>query len=177
MAGPVWCRRAVLILVIAPGLGRAAAPPPSASDIIEKLTPPKASELGGTSRGIRAAAPEPEAPPSIDLAIPFASGSATLEPAGDRIVATLGHALASPSLSGSHFKIEGHADTVGDASANLVLSQRRAATVVALLSSKYDVPAAMLQPVGVGSENLVVQTADQVDEPRNRVVRVINLGP
>ena len=175
MAWPVWLRRAVLILVLAPGLARAASPPPSTSDIIEKLTPPKAGDLGGPSRGIRAAAPE--APPSIDLAIPFATGSATLEPSGARIVATLGHALASPGLSGSHFKIEGHADTVGDAAGNLALSQRRAETVVALLSSKYDVPAARLQPVGVGSDNLVVQTGDQVDEPRNRVVRVINLGP
>ncbi len=175
MAGTVWLSRAVLALMLVPSLGWAATPPPSTADIIEKLTPPKPAELGGPSRGIRAAAPE--APPSIDLAIPFASGSATLEPAGTRIVATLGRALASSDLSGSHIKIEGHADTMGDATANQALSQRRAAAVVALLSGKYGVPAGMLNPVGVGSENLVVQTADQVDEPRNRVVRVINLGP
>ena len=175
MVGPVLHRRAVVTLLLAPSFAWAATSPPSTADIIEKLTPPKATELGGTSRGIRAAAPD--APPSIDLAIPFASGSATLAPAGYHIVASLGHALASPDLSGSHIKIEGHADTMGEAAANLALSQRRAAAVAALLSGQYNVPSAMLQPVGVGSQNLVVQTADQVDEPRNRVVRVINLGP
>jgi OOP family OmpA-OmpF porin len=175
MAGTVWLRRAVLSLTLLPGFAWAA--PPDAADIIEKLTPhrPSAADLNGPARGIRAVAPEAP-PPSIDLAIPFATGSATLEPSGSRIVASLGHALKSPDLSGSHFKIEGHADTMGAAAANLALSQRRAETVVALLSGKYGVPAAQLKAVGVGSQDLVVQTGDQVDEPRNRVVRVVNLG-
>ncbi len=180
MVGTVGLSRAVLILIVGagvPGLCLAAGAPPDTADIIEKLTQPKpsAADLTGPARGIRAVAPE--APPSIDLAIPFATGSATLEPEGSRIVASLGHALVSPDLAGSHFKIEGHADTMGVPAANLALSQRRAAAVAALLSRKYGVPAGQLKPVGVGSENLVVQTADQVDEPRNRVVRVVNLGP
>jgi len=182
MSGPVGLSRAVLTFILVSGLGassfaRAAGAPPDTADIIEKLTPPKLSpaDLNAPARGIRAVAPE--APPSIDLAIPFATGSATLEPSGIKIVASLGHALVSPDLAGSHFKIEGHADTMGAPAANLALSQRRAAAVAALLSGKYGVPAEQLKAVGVGSENLVVQTADQVDEPRNRVVRVINLGP
>jgi outer membrane protein OmpA-like peptidoglycan-associated protein len=174
MAGTVWLRRAALLLVLLPGLARAVGMSPDTADIIEKLTPPKPADLSGTARGIRAAAPE--APPSIDLAIPFATGSATLAPSGSSIVAALGHALVSPDLAGSHFRIEGHADTVGQPAANLALSQRRAKAVVALLSGKYRVPAGQLEAVGVGSGDLVVQTADQVDEPRNRVVRVVNLG-
>ncbi len=183
MRRTVWHRRAVLTLMLVPGCGWAAGAPPSTDDIIEQLTPPKPTDLGGPSRGIKAIRPDapPPAreapPPSIDLAIPFASGSATLLPSGSRIVAWLGRALTSPNLAGSHFKIEGHADTRGEAAANLALSQRRAASVAAILSGQYHVPAAMLTPVGVGSENLVVHTEDQVDEPRNRVVRIINLGP
>jgi outer membrane protein OmpA-like peptidoglycan-associated protein len=175
MAGAVALRRAVLSLVLLPALGWAGQP--DTADIIEKLTPPKpsAADLKGPARGIRAV--PPEAPPSIDLAIPFATGSATLEPSGNKIVATLGHALASPGLVDSHFKIEGHADTVGTPAANLALSQRRAEAVATLLSTKYGVPAGQLKAVGVGSRDLVVQTADQVDEPRNRVVRIVNLGP
>jgi OOP family OmpA-OmpF porin len=162
--------------MLAPSLCWAAGPPPSAADIIQQLTPPKAADLTAPLRGIRSVAPEAP-PPSIDLAIPFATGSAALKPAGDKIVAALGHALASPSLAGSHFRIEGHADTMGQPAANLALSQRRASTVATLLAQRFHVPAAMLSPVGVGSDKLVVETAAQVDEPRNRVVRVINLGP
>jgi outer membrane protein OmpA-like peptidoglycan-associated protein len=66
---------------------------------------------------------------------------------------------------------------MGQPAANLALSQRRASTVATLLAQRFHVPAAMLSPVGVGSDKLVVETAAQVDEPRNRVVRVINLGP
>jgi outer membrane protein OmpA-like peptidoglycan-associated protein len=184
---------AVLAFSLLPALGFAAGiGQPDTNEIIEKLTPPKASDLTATSRGIRAApsatpsdtphqsrepAAAPAEAPSIDLAIPFGTGSATLEPEGVKIVGALGHALASPALSDSKFRIEGHADTVGEASANLALSQRRASAVASILAKRYGIPADRLTAIGVGSENLVVQTGDQVAEPRNRVVRIVNLGP
>jgi outer membrane protein OmpA-like peptidoglycan-associated protein len=156
---------------------------PDADDIVRKLALPKpgAADLSASSRGIRVVTPgqtsrTPEAAPSIDLAIPFDSGSAAVAPKGAGIVAALGHALASPGLAGNHFRIEGHADTVGAASSNLALSQRRAESVVAALTGHYGIDAARLSAVGVGSDQLVVQTPDQTAEPRNRVVRVINLG-
>jgi outer membrane protein OmpA-like peptidoglycan-associated protein len=120
--------------------------------------------------------PPATAAPSIDLAIPFNSGAATVTPKGVGMVAALGRALASPDLSGDHFKIEGHADTMGAAAANLALSQRRAENVVATLTQRYGIAANRLSAVGVGSEQLVVPTPDQTAEPRNRVVRVVNLG-
>jgi outer membrane protein OmpA-like peptidoglycan-associated protein len=156
---------------------------PDTSDIIQKLALPKpdAADLSAPARGIRAVTPgqaarAPEPAPSIDLAIPFNSGAATVTPKGAGMVAALGHALASPDLAGNHFKIEGHADTVGIAAANLTLSQRRAESVVATLTQRYGIAADRLSAVGVGSDQLVVPTPDQTAEPRNRVVRVINLG-
>jgi outer membrane protein OmpA-like peptidoglycan-associated protein len=171
---------AALLICVA---GPAAFADPDSNDIIQKLALPKpnAADLAAPSRGIRAVTPgpAPRAPapaPSIDLAIPFNSGAATVAPKGAGIVAALGHALASPDLAGDHFKIEGHADTVGVAAANLALSQRRAESVVATLTERYGIAADRLSAVGVGSGQLVVPTPDQTAEPRNRVVRVINMG-
>jgi outer membrane protein OmpA-like peptidoglycan-associated protein len=173
------CGAALLICVAAP----ATFADPDSNDIIQKLALPKpdAADLAAPTRGIRAVKPgrpahAPEPAPSIDLAIPFNSGAATVAQEGAGIVAALGHALASPELAADHFKIEGHADTVGAASANLALSQRRAENVVAALTQRYGIAADRLSAVGVGSDRLVVPTPDQTAEPRNRVVRVINLG-
>jgi len=71
--------------------------------------------------------------PSVNLNVQFATGSAELTPSAVRTLNDLGRALASPALTGSHFRIEGHTDTVGLADANKELSARRAATVVSYL--------------------------------------------
>ena len=114
--------------------------------------------------------------PSIDMQILFTSGSADLQPGAMKMLDTLGQALASPQLSGSRFLIEGHTDTVGTKEANQDLSARRAAAVVGYLTSKYRIDASRLQSVGKGEDQLRVPTADEVAEPRNRVVRVINIS-
>jgi outer membrane protein OmpA-like peptidoglycan-associated protein len=48
---------------------------------------------------------------------------------------------------------------------------------MAALTQQYGIAASHLTPLGVGSDKLVVDTPDQTDEPRNRVVRIVNLGP
>jgi len=176
------CRPALAAIALATGLFpvigfSASGQQPDADEMVQKLSmKPNAADLASPSRGIKAVAPS-EAPHEIDLQITFASGSAVLAPSGAHLVGTLGHALASSELAGDSFRIEGHADTVGVASANLALSQRRAATVTAALTQKYGIAATRLTSLGVGSENLVLPTPDQTAEPRNRVVRIINLGP
>lgn len=114
--------------------------------------------------------------PAIDMQILFATGSADLQPGAMKMLDTLGQALASPQLASSRFLIEGHTDTVGSRDANKELSARRAAAVVGYLTGKYRIDAARLQSVGKGQDDLRVPTADQVAEPRNRVVRVINIS-
>jgi len=138
-------------------------------------------------RGIRAAAPsvgpkpagqvEAAIKPSVDLSVPFRTGSAELDGGALRIVTALGTALTDPALKGNHFLIEGHTDTVGTPAANQTLSDTRARAVAAYLIAHFDIAPQLLTAKGVGQNDLAVPTADQVDEPRNRRVKVVNLGP
>ena len=119
--------------------------------------------------------PPPEAP-SADLNVRFATGSAELTPSAIRMLDDLGRALSDASMGDSHFLIEGHTDTVGDRADNQALSERRAAAVVNYLVTKFAIPPARLSAKGVGEDAPLVPTADQIDEPRNRRVHVVNLG-
>ena len=116
------------------------------------------------------------AAPSIDLTVQFQSGSAELTAEAMRTLDELGRALSHEALAAYRFRIEGHADTTGSRSANMTLSQARAARVAEYLQSRFGVAASRLEPVGRGQEALKVQTPDQTAEPRNRRVQVINIG-
>jgi outer membrane protein OmpA-like peptidoglycan-associated protein len=173
---------------------------PNSQQIIDALRP-SGDLLGGPTRGIRpvnppatapqaqpaaaspaAAAPRPAAPaatqaaPSVNLTVNFATGSAELTPQAMRTLDELGRALSSPDLSGFRFRVEGHTDTVGATELNQSLSERRAAAVVEYLTSRFAIPAARLQAIGMGETQPLVRTRDQVPEPRNRRVQVVNLG-
>ncbi|HEY5998026.1 MAG TPA: OmpA family protein [bacterium] len=67
--------------------------------------------------------------------------------------------------------VVGHADTAGDATKNLDLSLARARAVAALLTAA-GVDPAVLEITSHGEGNLLVPTADNVPEPRNRRVEV-----
>jgi OmpA-OmpF porin, OOP family len=168
------------IMTILAGRAVLAQPAPSAADIVNSLKP-NTSELTNTTRGIRPAtsahAPNAEAAaPSVSLTVNFASGSAELTPSAVRTLDTLGHALTTSDLSGYRFRIEGHTDTVGTPDGNRALSQKRAETVAAYLETKFGVQADKLTAAGVGQDGLLVATPDQTPEPRNRRVKIINLG-
>src|SRR5207237_10918653 len=65
----------------------------------------------------------------------------------------------------------GHTDTVGDAAVNDRLSAQRAETVKGFLVD-IGIPAARITTAGRGERQLLVRTADEVDEPRNRRVEI-----
>jgi len=167
---------------------------PKADDIVKALTP---TETSGPSRGIRvvnptsnAAAPATHAStatasasavpgsagPSVNLSVQFQAGSAALTAAARQTLDQLGQALSQPALAAYRFRIEGHTDTVGTAAENKALSDQRAAAVRDYLATNFKVDPSRLDAVGVGEAGLLVPTADQTPEPRNRRVAVINLG-
>jgi OmpA-OmpF porin, OOP family len=162
-----------------------AQPAPTAADIVNSLKP-NANQLTNTTRGIRpatpgaAAAPEGAAAaaeaPSVNLIVNFTTGSAGLTGSAERTLDALGHALTSSELSGFRFRVEGHTDTVGKPDENRALSQARAEAVAAYLVKKFNIDPAKLEAVGVGQDQLLVQTPDQTPEAKNRVVKVVNLG-
>ncbi len=66
----------------------------------------------------------------------------------------------------------GHTDTVGSDAANDALALRRAEAMRAVLIAQ-GIPAASIVAVGRGKRELLVPTADNVSEPRNRRVEII----
>ena len=65
----------------------------------------------------------------------------------------------------------GHTDTVGDAAVNDRLSAQRAETVKGFLVD-IGIPAERIRTAGRGERELLIPTADEVDEPRNRRVEI-----
>ena len=74
--------------------------------------------------------------------------------------------------SGADVVITGHTDSTGALAANDALSLSRAKVVAQLLVDKGAV-ASRLEAVGRGKRELLVPTADEVDEPQNRRVEII----
>jgi len=142
---------------------------PGVEEIVKSLTPPPAT------RGMRIGQP-PAAAPAVSLNVLFATGSAELTPEAVRTLNDLGRALSDPTLSAYRFRVEGHTDTVGGRDYNKALSDRRAIAVAEYLAVRFNVDRSRLQPVGLGQDGLLIPTADQTPEPRNRRVLVVNIG-
>ena len=67
--------------------------------------------------------------------------------------------------------VVGHTDTVGDLEANDLLSAQRAERTKGFLI-EIGIPARQIQTAGRGERELLVPTADNIDEPRNRRVEI-----
>jgi outer membrane protein OmpA-like peptidoglycan-associated protein len=90
----------------------------------------------------------------------------------DESLATLREALAAAAArAGGEILLTGYTDTRGTAEQNDELSRRRAREVRQMLVER-GFPANRMQAIGRGERNLAVQTADEVEEPRNRRVLV-----
>jgi OOP family OmpA-OmpF porin len=190
-------------LVLAPAVW--AQPSPSADALIKSLTPTPQSLKSSETRGLHRLTPSSDAaapanqqpaggqptgraaaetqmastnakPASASVYVQFSTGSAELTPQAMAAVDELGKALSSSTLSSYRFRIEGHTDTVGSKDFNRALSTRRAAAVVAYIEQKFGIDGSRLTSVGLGSDHLLVPTADQTPEARNRRVEVVNLG-
>jgi len=75
------------------------------------------------------------------------------------------------SRPGAEVQVTGHTDTVGKIEDNDLLSKDRAEVVRQTLISR-GLPPELVIAVGRGERELIVQTADEVDEPQNRRVEV-----
>lgn len=113
---------------------------------------------------------------AASISVTFPSGSADLMPQAIAALTPLGLALASNDLAVFRFRIEGHTDSVGPREMNQSLSERRAAAVRDFLVQRFGISASRLETVGRGEDDLLVRTADEVSEQRNRRVQVVNLG-
>lgn len=106
------------------------------------------------------------------VAIEFATGSATPTPAGERQLADLLNDLTINSL---RVVINGHTDNVGNADANLALSERRAQTVKAWLErrSPANFPSGRIQARGFGDTQPVANNSTASGRQSNRRVEIV----
>ncbi len=141
---------------------------------------PPGGAASGVTRGFRPAIrpggstfqpAKPAAPGKANLLITFATGSSELSPETIRVLETVAKALQSDRLAGFAFRIEGHADPRGSAEYNLKLSEERAQSVAAYLTTKLGVLPERIQPVGKGSAELL--NPGQPDAQENRRVTIV----
>ena len=90
------------------------------------------------NKGIKVEGEADDAPPSIDLHIPFEYNSDKLTPDAIFILRRLGAALKNPQLANYRFKLAGHTDSKGSVDYNQKLSERRAIAVRDYLIFQYD---------------------------------------
>jgi len=164
--------------MVRPQAGPAAEPRPA-----PEVAPAAASRPAvtpQTPQQARPAAPPattaPAGVPAVSVTVIFASGSATLTPAAMEQLNPLGRALVSSDLAAFRFRIEGHTDTVGPAEENRQLSERRANAVRDYLVERFSIAPERLVTEGLGESRLLVPTADETPQQRNRRVQILNLG-
>lgn len=100
----------------------------------------------------------------------FALGSTKLS---DQDMSTVSQAAQVYKTKGSsRVTVTGYADTIGSPSANMALSQQRANVVKGLLVNG-GVPAGAISTAASGDTGLLVDTAAQTNQPKNRRVVIV----
>jgi outer membrane protein OmpA-like peptidoglycan-associated protein len=106
-------------------------------------------------------------PPRVFL-LYFVEGATDLTPESRPTFEALRQAVTETS----DVQITGHTDTVGTSESNDTLSRERAIQIRGALVAQ-GLPVGSARVTGRGERDLRVQTADAVEEPRNRRVEVI----
>lgn len=112
--------------------------------------------------------------PQVDLEINFEYNSASVTPASEPQLHSLGKALTSAELNGGVFMLGGHTDAKGSEVYNLGLSERRAETVKKFLTENYKIPAENLVSAGYGKTELKNKSDPFAAE--NRRVQIVNMA-
>ena len=122
----------------------------------------KATGAGTSARPARA---------SASLLITFHTNSSALTTTARQQLDVVGTALKNTRLAPFKFTVEGHADPRGDRTANLVLSQQRAASVKSYLVDAHGIDSARLTPEGKGDRELLNPQVPAA--PENRRVTIV----
>ena len=118
--------------------------------------------------------PQLEKLAQFTVEINFDFNSAVIRPESYRNVGAIADALHNPILLGYGFLVIGHTDSVGGRMYNVGLSERRAQAIVAALVNPFAVNPSVLQPVGMGEEQL--RDPKHPTSGVNRRVQLINIG-
>ncbi len=106
----------------------------------------------------------------------FAFNSATILPASTQFLNAVGTALQSPYLAHYRFRIEGHTDSMGSDTYNMVLSARRAQSVKKYLAKNFGIASERLTSEGRGKREPIAPNETPEGRQKNRRVEIVNLG-
>jgi OmpA-OmpF porin, OOP family len=104
-------------------------------------------------------------------AIRFRSGKSTIEPASFAVLAKVGEAIKL--FPGASMVVEGHTDSEGSDSANLLLSQDRADAVRQYLISNLGIEAEKVSSVGYGEAKPIASNETETGRARNRRIDLV----
>jgi outer membrane protein OmpA-like peptidoglycan-associated protein len=104
--------------------------------------------------------------------IHFDTGSSVVKAESESTLVEIASALAADPALRLH--VVGHTDMVGDAGANLKLSEARAAAVVAALTTKHKVAAGRLTSAGAGPYAPVATNRTEAGRAANRRVELVD---
>jgi len=108
---------------------------------------------------------------AIPLKVQFEQGNANLSLSSEADLNQLGNILqANPSLQ---LRIEGHTDNVGNAAANVQLSQQRAEAVKNFLVKKYTIQASRISCIGYGGTKPIADNRFEETRSKNRRVEIV----
>jgi outer membrane protein OmpA-like peptidoglycan-associated protein len=152
---------------------QAVAADPSVDEMIEALaTKPGESKEFALTRGVKRPAAVPaKREGRLQLSVQFDYASATISPGSRELLLRLAAAMKSPALEGQRYRIEGHTDSTGSATANLLLSRKRALAVSQFLKSASGIEAGRLSAWGMGSST-PANASDPTAAENRRVVIV-----
>jgi outer membrane protein OmpA-like peptidoglycan-associated protein len=154
---------------------------PSASQVIEALTPGKSNpdaapddgdyegdvqhgktrsiDMSGLKSTPKSSTPKTllktASETALSMEIVFSYNSAELTNQAKEQLKPVGEALASGKLSNLGFIVEGHTDAVGGQSYNKSLSEERAASVKYFLVNTFNIKPSVIQVVGKGKNDLL----------------------
>ena len=134
----------------------------SEAALVEALAPPLTRQW---------AVGERPPPAKASLLITFITGSALLTAPAKATLAQLAAAMKNARLAKASFTIEGHADPRGNEDQNVKLSQTRAESVRAYLTSAHGLAPERINAVGKGSSALMKPSEPAA--PENRRVTIV----
>ncbi|MCZ6711441.1 MAG: OmpA family protein [Gammaproteobacteria bacterium] len=110
---------------------------------------------------------------SINIPLNFQVNSTALDVATQNNLRVLAETLVQDEFADKHFLLIGHADTRGDASANLVLSAQRATAIFAAIQVLQPGLANRIQTAGKGEEQPLSTGMSEADHRINRRLEVV----
>ena len=178
-----------VVLLKQPARAQVAAP---ASNLIDQLVGPETpadldvaalrqqvaariqSKADATSLKRPPAAPELLKLPQFNFNVVFDPDSSVIRPQSYQTIGRIADALSDPKLLPYAFLVIDHTESAGRRSDNLLLSQRRADAIRAVLSGSFNISSKRLQSLGLGEEQL--QDALHPASPANARAQIVTIG-